>query len=113
MEQTPRVSRPVILVLLRHPPYVQPMKSLAASLLLLSTGPAFAMNWEGHDDWMYGFATDYTLEAFIPGARPLPSQDCPVTAENAKKNPYEQIPLPRHNCPSNAGNDQQKAPSRR
>lgn len=57
-----------------------------------------AMNWEGHDDWMLGFSPDYTLEAFAPDAKPLPSPDCPVTAEAAARNPYEQIPLPRHHC---------------
>lgn len=57
-----------------------------------------AMNWEGHDDWMLSFSPDYTLEAFAPHARPLPDRDCPVTPDAAAKNPYEQIPLPRHNC---------------
>jgi hypothetical protein len=58
------------------------------------------MNWEGHDDWMLSFAPDFTLEAFMPEARPLPPRDCPVTPETAARNPYEQIPLPRHNCPA-------------
>jgi hypothetical protein len=60
------------------------------------------MNWEGHDDWMLDFAPAFTLESARPDARPLPSRDCPVTSEDAAKNPYEQIPLPRHNCPQNA-----------
>ena len=57
-----------------------------------------AMNWEGHDDWMLNFAPAFTLEKFAPEARPLPSRDCPVRPEDSVKNPYEQIPLPRHKC---------------
>ncbi|WP_373505142.1 hypothetical protein [Aestuariivirga sp.] len=57
------------------------------------------MNWEGHDDWMLHAFPEFTLEALVPGARPLPSPACPVTEEQAENNPYEQIPLPHHGCP--------------
>lgn len=67
---------------------------------VLWPAPALAMNWEGHaDDWVYDIPYARALEAAIPQARPLPSPDCPVTGEQSKANPYEQIPLPRHNCP--------------
>ena len=49
--------------------------------------PAMAMNWEGHDDWMLSFAPAFTLEAFVPEARPLPSRDCPVTPEDRSAEP--------------------------
>lgn len=74
------------------------MRTLLSFAILMPV-PSFAMNWEGHDDWMLGFAPAYTLEAFAPDAKPLPSPDCPVTDEAVTKNRYEQIPLPRHNCP--------------
>jgi hypothetical protein len=76
------------------------MRNAAAAIMVLLLWPASAsaMNWEGHDDWMLSFSPGYTLEAFAPDAKPLPSPDCPVTPEAAVKNPYEQIPLPRHKC---------------
>ena len=67
--------------------------------LVLWPVPAVAMNWEGHDDWWPDFGPAMQLMEAIPEARPLPSRACPVTKENADKNPYEQIPLPRHKCP--------------
>jgi hypothetical protein len=59
--------------------------------------PAFAMNWEGHDESLKDVPG---IEAFSSGAeyRPLPSRPCPVTPAQAKSNPYEQIPLSRHDC---------------
>ena len=69
-------------------------------LVLLWPLPAMAMNWEGHDDWMSELGPALTLEEYGPQARPLPSRDCPVSPGKAARNPYEQIPLPRHNCPA-------------
>lgn len=74
-------------------------------LLALWPVQAMAMNWEGHDDWMLDLDPAAVLMDAGGKARPLPSQDCPVTSEAAAKNPYEQIPLPRHKCkpsPQNA-----------
>ena len=71
---------------------------LAALLFTVST-EAFAMNQEGHEDWMADFPHAIALLEAIPEARPLPSPDCPVSPEMLANNPYEQIPLPRHNCP--------------
>jgi hypothetical protein len=75
------------------------MKHLVLCLVLSCPSTALAMNWEGHDDWMLHAFPEFTLEALVPGARPLPSPECPVTHEQAAKNPYEQIPLPHHRCP--------------
>jgi hypothetical protein len=78
------------------------MRALA-SLLLLWSVPAHAMNWEGHDDWM----TDMEPAALYkraaphasPRASPLPDGGCPERASKAVNNPYEQIPLGPGNCP--------------
>ena len=73
---------------------------LDALPFILSTG-ALAMNPEGHDgDWMTDFPPAIALLEAIPEARPLPSRRCPVSPEMLANNPYEQIPLPRHRCPS-------------
>ena len=74
------------------------MKALMATLALMGASPAFAMNWEGHDDYMPGFPPAMALMEAIPDAKPLPSRDCPVSWEQHAANPYEQIPLPRHRC---------------
>ncbi len=65
-----------------------------------TASPAVAMNQEGHDGFMKDFPPG--IEAFGPGPGqfPLPSPPCPVTADMAKTNPYEQIPLERHGCDS-------------
>ena len=78
--------------------YALAMFRLTAIILLVTASPALAMNWEGHDDWMTAFAPSVAFEEAVPEARPLPSRDCPVRAEQLAANPYEQVPLPRHNC---------------
>jgi hypothetical protein len=82
--------------------YLLLMRLISLFLACLLPVPAIAMNWEGHDDWMLDFQPAYTLESLAPNARPLPPRDCPVKPEDVKKNPYEQIPLPRHKCPEKA-----------
>jgi hypothetical protein len=74
------------------------MMRIAVFVMMLWPVPAMAMNWEGHDDWWPDFGPAQVLMEAIPEARPLPSRDCPVSHDAAQKNPYEQIPLPRHNC---------------
>lgn len=74
------------------------VSSIGALAALLST-EAFAMNQEGHEDWMSDFPHAIALLEAIPEARPLPSPDCPVSPEMLANNPYEQIPLPQHLCP--------------
>lgn len=72
--------------------------SLIGALAALLSTEAFAMNQEGHEDWMADFPHAIALLEAIPEARPLPSPDCPVSPEMLANNPYEQIPLPRHRC---------------
>ena len=75
--------------------------ALAALLLIVSNATnGFAMNQEGHEDWMIDFPHAIALLEAIPEARPLPSHRCPVSPEMLANNPYEQIPLPRHRCPT-------------
>lgn len=76
------------------------MRGFAAIAIIVLPAPALAMNWEGHDDWMAGTGPALLFELSRPDARPLPSPDCPVTADKLTTNPYEQIPLPHHNCPT-------------
>jgi hypothetical protein len=83
--------------------YTRRMKMLIVIALLAGTQPAFAMNWEGHDDWMSEFPP---VQAFIdsaPEAKPSAPRDCPIGPVARADNPYEQIPLPRHNCPAPPG----------
>ena len=74
------------------------MLRLALCTLVLAASPALAMNWEGHDDWTDSFIPAIMFREAVPGARPLPSRDCPVSAEEIAANPYEQVQLPRHRC---------------
>lgn len=72
---------------------------LACLALLGAPLPVLAMNWEGHEDGPSTHPYDRFLQDARPDARPLPSRDCPVTADMVADNPYLQIPLPRHRCP--------------
>lgn len=77
------------------------MRMLAIIALLATAHPAFAMNWEGHeDDWRNEFPPAKAFLDAMPEAKPLPSPDCPMGSVARADNPYEQIPLPRHNCPA-------------
>ena len=87
------------LYLLYSSSYGEKMLRRAIILLLCWPVPAMAMNWEGHDDWMLDYGMADVFMAAVPEARPPPPRDCPVTPEMAAKNPYEQIPLPKHRCP--------------
>ena len=71
-----------------------------ALLLPLVAGNAMsaaAMNWEGHDEQLKDVPG---IEAFSAGAehKPLPSPPCPLSWEQVKANPYEQIPLKAQGC---------------
>ena len=77
------------------------MRMLATIALLATAHPAFAMNWEGNeDDWRNEFPPAKAYLDALPEAKPLPSPDCPWGLLRAPINPYEQILLPRHNCPA-------------
>jgi hypothetical protein len=69
------------------------------SLFPACLAPAFAMNWEGHDDWMDSMEPAVILEQAVPHASPKPRQLCPPLAAARTENPYEQIPLARQDCP--------------
>lgn len=84
------------------------MLRLTFVLLLAAPSPAFAMNWEGHADWTDSFVPGMEFMDAAPEARPLPDKPCPVTREQLAANPYEQIPLPRHNCKPPAKNESRK-----
>jgi hypothetical protein len=75
------------------------MRLLTVIALLAGTQPAFAMNWEGHDDWMTEFPPVQEFIDAMPETKLPPPRDCPVWPVARSNNPYEQIPLPRHNCP--------------
>jgi hypothetical protein len=76
------------------------MRMLAIIALLAGTQPAFAMNWEGHDDWMSEFPPAQAFIEAAPDAKSPAPRDCPMGPVARSDNPYEQIPLPRHNCPA-------------
>ena len=74
------------------------MRLLTVIALLAGTQPAFAMNWEGHDDWMAEFPPAQAFIDAVPEAKPPLPRDCLARPVAPADNPYEQIPLPRHNC---------------
>ena len=77
------------------------MRALLTCLLVLCAGPAQAMNWEGHDDWMADLEPARDYRDSVPEAKTLPSPpaDCrQVAAADGSPNPYEQIPLERSDC---------------
>ena len=76
-----------------------PMRMFIAIALLASMQSAFAMNWEGHVDWMSEFPPVQPFIDVTPEAKPPPSRDRPVMPVTRVDNPYEPIPLPQHNCP--------------
>ncbi|MFM8746563.1 MAG: hypothetical protein ACKOED_07855 [Aestuariivirga sp.] len=69
------------------------------SLSLVCPGTAFAMNWEGHDDWMESMEPAVVYEQALPHAAPKPLAGCEDVKPPAADNPYEQIPLGRPDCP--------------
>jgi hypothetical protein len=59
---------------------------------------AWAMNWEGHNEW---FHDTTPFRAFMEGVPPPLLKPQPSCAELAKihaRNSYEQTPLPGRNC---------------
>jgi hypothetical protein len=71
---------------------------LTVIALLAGTQPAFAMNWEGHDDWMAEFPPVQEFIDSAPEAKPPSPRDCPIGPVARADNPYEQIPL--RGCPA-------------
>jgi hypothetical protein len=75
--------------------------SLTLFLVLSASAPmAFAMNWEGHDDWLTEEAHAQALRSTLPKATPI-AKAFPLCAERAAlhaHNPYEQRPISGINC---------------
>ena len=80
-----------------NPKSMPTVRSVIVSLLLAGAGPAFAMNWEGHDDWMADMSHAQVYESALPEAEPLPPTDC-TSRSASHDNPYEQIPLKPDAC---------------
>ena len=93
--------------------YVDGMKFAIAMIAAMSAaGPAVAMNWEGHDDWMIDQPEALAFGAAVPEARPLnPAPGCKSGGALARPdNPYEQVPLP---CRKGAGDGTAGEPAER
>ena len=60
----------------------------------------YAMNWEGHDDWMTEQDHAKRLLNSVPHAKPLTSAfpSCQEREEKHARNPYEQRPIAGVNC---------------
>lgn len=76
------------------------MRALLTCLIIGCAGPAQAMNWEGHDDWMADAGPALVYEHAAPHAVIVPEDRdrCSGFPAAASGNPYEQIPLDRHDC---------------
>jgi hypothetical protein len=71
---------------------------LSLVLAIACATPARAINWEGHDDWLYDdtLFKEFTDLVPAPLERPLPT--CAERDAARKANVYEQAPLPGVNC---------------
>jgi hypothetical protein len=75
------------------------MRALLTLLLIGCAGPALAMNWEGHDDWMADNGPAVVFEQSVPHAILAPeARTCTDAAPADAANPYEQIPLNGNDC---------------
>ena len=75
------------------------MRAPLTCLLIGCAGPALAMNWEGHDDWMADKGPAVVYEQAGPHAILVPDASaCAGAAPVEAANPYEQIPLEGHDC---------------
>lgn len=68
--------------------------------LLLAAGPAEAINWEGHDDWLADVPPAQELEKHFEGSAaplrvPRPELPCVKHEEVGRvaANPYDQVPM--------------------
>lgn len=66
-----------------------------AILLVLLATPAFAMNWEGKEDWLNDLPQAQEFEREVPQAKAGPLKPCRVEPST---NPYEQVEIPGKNC---------------
>jgi hypothetical protein len=75
------------------------MRAFLTCLLIGCAGPALAMNWEGHDDWMADKGPAMVYEQAVPHAILVPDASaCADAPPVDAANPYEQVPLERHDC---------------
>lgn len=76
------------------------MRALVTCLILGCATPAQAMNWEGHDDWMADAGPALVYQHAAPHAVIVPEgrSPCPQPPASRAPNPYEQVPLDRHDC---------------
>jgi len=68
--------------------------------LLCVSHSAFAINWEGHDDWLTEEAHAHALRSALPKATPI-AKAFPLCAEREAlhaHNHYEQRPIAGINC---------------
>jgi len=63
----------------------------------ISTFPSYAMNWEGHDDWMADLPHALELQAATPVVT-LPQRPLQICRVDIPSNPYDQIPLVTDKC---------------
>jgi len=63
----------------------------------IAPGSVFAMNWEGHEDWMADMPHAIELQAATPETN-LPADDYKDCQQTLPGNPYEQIPLKLRKC---------------
>lgn len=67
-------------------------------VFLVQAGTAFAINWEGHDEWFHDTTPFRAFYDGIPAPKVKPLPDCTARQAQYEKNRYEQIPLPGRNC---------------
>ena len=66
---------------------------------LIGIEQSFAINWQGHEDWLADAPPALELERHIPNAVPLPPKSAPPQCQKLEdvgvvpKNPYEPVPL--------------------
>jgi hypothetical protein len=63
----------------------------------LMSSPSYAMNWEGHDDWMADLPPAIEFQANAADAN-LPLRPSDACGSFTPRNPYEQIPLATDTC---------------
>jgi hypothetical protein len=68
------------------------------ALIFVPQHLAVGMNWEGHDDWLAMEDHAQRLKAIMPQPLLAPLPECDRRTGAIENNPYEQRPLPGHNC---------------
>ena len=103
------------MIMTRYLSFISHQKAPILSLFFIAALPfcapqkTYAMNWEGHDDWMTEQDHAERLLNSVPHAKPLTSAfpSCQEREEKHARNPYEQRPIAGVNCLDE--NDTQKS----